>query len=960
MPTTPVVIAATGNAFGLNSVALERNFAIAADFYFPNSVPLFEVGSSPPSYAGALNFYVAPRYRDDNGMGIDVRDGLIYMVGDRTNVYRFGLVGSSDLFIGRYADFSEAVSEAEPPVVELTAPVDGDSVRERTYLTLTATATDNIAVTRLHFLVDGATVATLYSAPYRAYYRVPTGASQLVVTADASDLAGNQTATEPATVAVVPDNRPTVKLLAPVDGARAVEGTPVVLAADATDDVAVARVDFRVGGLLQASTFFPPYRATVYAPYGETAMTVTAVATDSSGQTATSDPVVVAIDPDRPPTATILAPADGTEVVEGGAVRVVVGAEDDFAVYSVRFVVDGVDATEDFSPPYEHDFAVPSGGTEMRLSAVAFDVLGQEGMAPEVTLTIVPDPGTTASGRIVDVDRAPVAGADVVCGTVAGTSAGDGTFSLDGVPTALGRVSCTATAVGAGGEPLTGASAAVPPDPGGVTELGDVLVAPLLLYAGGGDLLSPSPGRLLVFDAAAASFVPWSDPFEPGGLTGLAFDQLGALFATTFQETGGAVLRYGSPSGGQQSVAQPATFFSPESTLLRLDVDSGETLELVGEVTETNDGVPVGVLDLAPDSFTGGLLAYGYDYSAGDGLYRIDSVTAGATRLASGFSYDTAAIAVGRDGLLYLFGTEGFGAEFRARATGPQTSVSGQLGAAGPTVLVAFNPADGTLLSTQPVPGWTGDSIDGMTLQAGSGVLLVASGNNLFTLDPATLAVAPFASPAPPPEGHLQSLASRPLFAPPVLTDVTGEVIDADNAPLSDAVVSTVGGAGASDPDGRFTLFGVAVRTRLVRVAADFAGTFQLSPAVPPVAGGTTDVGTLQFGSYTCVTGTVSALTCQVDPLVSTLSLYALDPFGNELPVGPVTPDAFGAFCVTVRRDQLYLLRKEGLDCCGQPATCETTIVGSDPGSTGRCGEPDVVCEDLGQVDLWCDFFCGS
>src|ERR1700688_4708941 len=66
-PTQPVEMGTTGDRFGLTAVALAGPLALAADFYFVNGVPIFDVSASPPVYRATLDFSQAPSFRDDNG-----------------------------------------------------------------------------------------------------------------------------------------------------------------------------------------------------------------------------------------------------------------------------------------------------------------------------------------------------------------------------------------------------------------------------------------------------------------------------------------------------------------------------------------------------------------------------------------------------------------------------------------------------------------------------------------------------------------------------------------------------------------------------------------------------------------------------------------------------------------------------------------------------------------------------
>jgi hypothetical protein len=53
--------------------------------------------------------------------------------------------------------------------------------------------------------------------------------------------------------------------------------------------------------------------------------------------------------------------------------------------------------------------------------------------------------------------------------------------------------------------------------------------------------------------------------------------------------------------------------------------------------------------------------------------------------------------------------------------------------------------------------------------------------------------------------------------------------------------------------------------------------------------------------------------------------------------------------------------RREDVACsCGTVSPCQTFLTLTDPEATGSCGDPNAVCQDLGNISLDCDFFCGS
>jgi hypothetical protein len=179
-----------------------------------------------------------------------------------------------------------------------------------------------------------------------------------------------------------------------------------------------------------------------------------------------------------PPAVAITAPAAGTTVIEGSPVSLAATATDDVGVASVELLLDGIVVFTDTAAPHETVIEAPSGVSAFTVGARAIDFGGNVGTAAPVTVLVVPDPRTTAAGTVVDGQGAGVSGADLTAtGGVTGTSEGDGSFAVPGVPTARGPISVEATKV-IGGVEMVGRSAAVPPVPAGTTDVGTIELAP--------------------------------------------------------------------------------------------------------------------------------------------------------------------------------------------------------------------------------------------------------------------------------------------------------------------------------------------------------------------------------------------------------------------------------------------------------------------------------------------------
>lgn len=469
-PSTPVVVGTTSNRFGLTGVALEGDFALTADYFFANAVPIFNVATLFPFFNSTLNFARAPSFRDDNGNGIAADGGLVFLAGTRFTIRDNGTFGDSGLHIGRYLVLED--DEGIPPTVALTAPADGDAFLERSQVTVRAEAADDIQVAAVQFFLDGDLVHSDFTAPFEHRFRMPAGRPAVTLGARAVDLGDNEGFAEEITLQVIPDEAPTVELLSPIAGSRFTEGVTIPIAAAATDDVAVASVDLRVDGVSQATLTAPPFRFDYSIPLGITQFTVTAVAIDNVGQTSATDPLVIGVDDDLPPTASILTPVDGAEVVAGSRIQVLAGAGDDIAVTRVSLFVGGQLAGTDFTEPFEFEVTVPGAG-ELVLTAEATDTLAQTGISDEVRAVVIPDPLTTVFGRVLDPEGEPVPDVEVQALGLSSTSDADGLFFIDGVPTVQGNIFVAASVIVAG-ERLTGRSAATPPVPAGITDVGDI------------------------------------------------------------------------------------------------------------------------------------------------------------------------------------------------------------------------------------------------------------------------------------------------------------------------------------------------------------------------------------------------------------------------------------------------------------------------------------------------------
>ena len=189
-----------------------------------------------------------------------------------------------------------------------------------------------------------------------------------------------------------------------------------------------------------------------------------------------------------PPTVSITSPANGSTAIQGTRVTIRANAVDDVGVAAVSFSATGQQPFVDTSEPYEYAFTASDLGPVI-ISASATDLGNNTTSAQDVTVTIVPDPGTTVVGRVVDPQGEPLAAVTVAALGRASQTAADGTFSIPDVPTLPAFVTVTATAV-RNGQTIIGNSVPMVPVRGGTTDVGDIVASATVFETGLGNLVA--------------------------------------------------------------------------------------------------------------------------------------------------------------------------------------------------------------------------------------------------------------------------------------------------------------------------------------------------------------------------------------------------------------------------------------------------------------------------------------
>lgn len=444
---------------------------------------------------------------------------------------------------GNQTAAQEVTIAVEPnalPAVRLLSPRDGATALAGSYLYLIAQPSDDHAVTRVDFLVNGNLVGSTLGSPYYVPYRIPNGATSLSVTTVAHDDASVSTPGGPAHVTVVPDQPPTAAVIAPVDGAQAVEGTYLDVEAGASDDGGVTRIELRVDGSPVGTLGLPPNGFFIAAPAAGQDLRLQVVVTDTGGHSTASSEITVhgIADPlttlagsvvdhlggpvasaevdvrsDQGFTASTTTGADGRFTLSG--LPTIVG---NFTI-AVSGVAQGCSERGGLSDPL-----TPLPGATLDVGAVPL-------AAPAGVQT------TTVTGVVVDEDGQPVAGvtvnvfsSDFGDETVA-TSGADGSFTVLNFPARIWGVSAVAGAMFPTGQ-LVGAVGSVDAIPNGTSDLGAIIVDP---YDPAGDPGPSFTGRVVDTDGNPVAGVRVSANAQ-------------FIFTTTTTEADGTFLLTGLPS----------------------------------------------------------------------------------------------------------------------------------------------------------------------------------------------------------------------------------------------------------------------------------------------------------------------------------------------------------------------------------------------------------------------------
>jgi hypothetical protein len=276
------------------------------------------------------------------------------------------------------------VADTTPPSVSLTAPASGPLVSGP--IDVTATASDDVGVVGVQFLLDGSNLgAEDTTLPYAFSWNTSPVSGDHVLTAKARDAANHSTTSAPVNVTIAaPDTSPpTVAITSPANNAPV--NDIVNIAADASDNVGVVGVQFLVDGVNfgQEDTTGPYVLAWDSRAVPNGTHTLTAKARDLAGNSTPSAPITVnvanntaqcSVTAGSAPTAIIRSLNQGQLFTAGQVITLNGGTDPDCGAlpnsafnWKIDLVKDGDKSIQVNSIPGKNgSFAVPTTGTDFQ------------------------------------------------------------------------------------------------------------------------------------------------------------------------------------------------------------------------------------------------------------------------------------------------------------------------------------------------------------------------------------------------------------------------------------------------------------------------------------------------------------------------------------------------------------------------------------------------------------------
>jgi hypothetical protein len=284
----------------------------------------------------------------------------------------------------------KVVNDTIAPSVVVTSPVNGSTVNGIT--TITASASDNIGVSKVEFYKNDVLISATNIVPYKFNWDTASVTNgTYTLSAKAYDSRGNVGQTSKITitvlnVAAVDSTAPTVSITSPSTGSTV--GGTVTINAVASDSVGVSKITFYVDGVLKATDTVSPFSCSWNTKTSANGShTLMARAYDAAGNSRSSSASVTVFNDTTAPTVSITSPTNGAVV--SGTVTVNASASDNVGVTKVLFSVDGAQTSIDTASPFSYSWDTKNAASGSHtLMVKAYDATGNVKQSSNVTVTV--------------------------------------------------------------------------------------------------------------------------------------------------------------------------------------------------------------------------------------------------------------------------------------------------------------------------------------------------------------------------------------------------------------------------------------------------------------------------------------------------------------------------------------------------------------------------------------------
>jgi hypothetical protein len=301
---------------------------------------------------------------------------------------------------------SGSTADTTPPIDSISSPTSGTTYTTAQTVTITASASDNVGVTKVEFYDGGVLKATDAASPYT--YAWPISSSNNGThswTSKAYDAAGNVSTSSAVSltvnIAAADTTPPTVSISSPASGSTYTLAQTVTISASASDNVGVTKVEFYDGGVLKATDTSPTYSyAWTFTSANNGTHSWTAKAYDAAGNVSTSSAVSLTVNiaaaDATPPSVSISSPASGTTYTAAGTVTITAAASDNVGVAKVEFYDGTTLMATDTASPYTCAWSISSANNGTHSwTAKAYDAAGNTAVSGAVSLNVSVSSGTS-------------------------------------------------------------------------------------------------------------------------------------------------------------------------------------------------------------------------------------------------------------------------------------------------------------------------------------------------------------------------------------------------------------------------------------------------------------------------------------------------------------------------------------------------------------------------------------